>query len=448
MRLRRTWMMTLLVAITTVVAITGLACGGGATADQSGPNNHGIQLKDGPPGQPGSRFDNPDVEVNLTAQVFEWEVYEGQTAEVWGFNGQYPGPEIRATEGDKVRINVTNELPEATTIHWHGLEVPNDQDGVPGITQPAIQPGETWTYEFVAPHAGTTMYHTHTNTVKQLSRGMFGPFIVEPEEGLDEYDREYTLMLHEIEGLYTINGHAFPKTMEDTLLGIKTGEKVLVRLVNAGQQHHPMHLHGHQFKVVQFDGSPLESPLMINTQDIAPGQTVDVEITGNNPGTWVFHCHIIPHVTNRGDYPGGMIVVLDYEDHTSYFESNPPLPETTDEADSSNGQDEGDHGDDHADSSENASEVDSEVTVNTFDLGYSVEEIVVNAGERTLITLQNDGALEHDLVVEGTDFHLHVPSAGSSDSGVLQIDEPGTYVFYCSIPGHRGAGMEGVIRVQ
>ncbi|MCH7625825.1 MAG: multicopper oxidase domain-containing protein, partial [Chloroflexi bacterium] len=185
---------------------------------------------------------------------------------------------------------------------------------------PDISPGASWTYEFVAPKAGTAIYHTHSNTVKQLSRGLFGAFNVEPREGLTEYDREYTLLLHEIKGLYTINGHSFPKTLEDSLLKIKTGERVLVRLINAGQLHHPMHLHGHQFKVVQLDGNPLAFPIVVNTQDIAPGQTVDVEISGTNPGTWVFHCHIIPHVTNRGVYPGGMLIVLDYEDHTSYFE--------------------------------------------------------------------------------------------------------------------------------
>ena len=285
---------------------------------KSGPAQ--VALGDGPAGVEGSRFTDPDVEIDLTAEVVQWEVLEGEFVEVWGYNGQYPGPEIRAKVGDKVRINFTNNLAEATTIHWHGLEVPNDQDGVPGITQPDIPPGGSWTYEFVAPKAGTAMYHTHSNTVRQLSKGLFGAFIVEPREGIPLYDREYTLLLHEINGFYTVNGHSFPKTLEDSLLKIKSGERVLVRMINAGQIHHPMHLHGHQFKVVQIDSNPLEFPITVNTQDIAPGQTVDVEIDGSNPGTWVFHCHIITHVTNKGVYPGGMLIALDYEDHTSYFE--------------------------------------------------------------------------------------------------------------------------------
>ena len=164
-----------------------------------------------------------------------------------------------------VRINLTNNLPEATTIHWHGLEIPNDQDGVPGITQPDIAPGESWTYEFLAPKPGTSMYHTHSNTLKQITKGLFGAMIIEPREGLPQYDRQYTLLLHETNGFYTINGHSFPKTLEDSLLKIKTGERVLIRMINVGQQHHPMHLHGHQFKVVQMDGNPVPNPLTVNT---------------------------------------------------------------------------------------------------------------------------------------------------------------------------------------
>ena len=279
-----------------------------------------VILGDGPAGIAGSRFTDPNFEINLTADVVQWEVLGGEFVEVWGYNGQYPGPEIRVLEGDKVRVNLTNNLPEATTIHWHGLEIPNDQDGVPEITQPDIALGESWTYEFVAPKPGTSMYHTHSNTLKQITKGLFGTIIIEPREGLPQYDRQYTMLLHETSGFYTINGHSFPKTLEDFLLKIKTGERVLIRMINVGQQNHPMHLHGHPFKVVQMDGNPEANPLTVNTQDIAPGQTVDVEIVGTNPGTWVFHCHIISHVTNKGVYPGGMLIALDYEDHTSYFE--------------------------------------------------------------------------------------------------------------------------------
>lgn len=317
----------LILILICVAAVAAIACGGSsaetgfaAIQQPADPGPSQVKLGDGPAGIAGSRFTDPDVEINLTAGAFQWEILDGESVELWGYNQQYPGPLIRATEGDKVRVNLTNNLPEATTIHWHGMEVPNDQDGVPGITQADIQPGDSWTYEFIAPKPGTTMYHTHSNTMVQLSRGMFGAFVVGPRGGLPEYDREYTLLLHETAGLFTINGHSFPKTLEDDLLKIKSGERILIRMINVGQLHHPMHLHGHQFKAVQQDGNPLTNPLLVNTQDIAPGQTVDVEVSGTNPGTWVFHCHVIGHVTNRGVYPGGMLIALDYEDHTSYME--------------------------------------------------------------------------------------------------------------------------------
>ncbi|MCH8841193.1 MAG: multicopper oxidase domain-containing protein, partial [Planctomycetes bacterium] len=148
--------MAILVAgLAVLLGIT--ACGGSSTAvdtvSAQQPSNPGpaqVALGDGPAGVAGSRFTDPDLEVNLTADVVQWEVLDGEFVEVWVYNGQYPGPEIRVKEGDKVRVNLTNNLPEATTIHWHGLEVPNDQDGVPGITQPDIPTGGSWTYEFVA----------------------------------------------------------------------------------------------------------------------------------------------------------------------------------------------------------------------------------------------------------------------------------------------------------
>ena len=143
-----------LLTLAMLVAIVAMACGASsavvdiAAAEQpSNPGPAQVTLGDGPAGIAGSRFTDPDVEINLTADVVQGEVLDGEIAEVWGYNGQYPGPEIRVKEGDKVRINLTNNLPEATTIHWHGMEVPNDQDGVPGITQPDIEPGASWTYE-------------------------------------------------------------------------------------------------------------------------------------------------------------------------------------------------------------------------------------------------------------------------------------------------------------
>lgn len=310
-KLKKSWILLL----TVIVGALAVACSASADSDDDDGINPELW------GRPGYRFDTVDLEVDLTAKVAQWEVYEGETIEIWGYNGEYPGPTIRAQEGDRVRVNLHNELPEATTIHFHGMDVPNDQDGVPGVTQPDVAPGQSWTYEFIAGRVGTTAYHTHSNTAMQIGKGLFGTFVV--EDGSEaKYDHEFELALHEIQGFYTINGHSFPATLANDLMSIKSGETALIRFVNMGSLSHPMHLHGHQFEVIAIDANPLVHPMKLNTVDIAPGQTVDVVITGDNPGTWVFHCHIVPHVTNKGVYPGGMLTLLDYEDHTSYFEDN------------------------------------------------------------------------------------------------------------------------------
>ncbi len=279
-------------------------------------------------------------EFALTAEAMNWEYTKGKTVVAWGYNGQIPGPEIRVTEGDKVRIAVTNKLPKATTVHWHGIDVPNSQDGVPGVTQEAIQPGETYTYEFVAKPAGTRFYHTHggaamVDEAEQLDMGLSGAFIIEPKNyATNKPDREYTLILDEwntigmtgmnkIAGkmmgsnisavmgmaynVFTINGRAFPDT---ETLKVKKGERVRIRMINGGTSTiHPMHLHGHQFKVVAVDGNPvpLAAQLTRNTQPIHPGETYDVEFIADNPGTWLFHCHELHHAD------GGMIMAIVYE---------------------------------------------------------------------------------------------------------------------------------------
>ncbi len=273
-------------------------------------------------------------EFALVAEAFNWEYVTGKTLVAWGYNGQIPGPEIRVTEGDKVRIVVTNKLPKATSVHWHGVDVPFDQDGVPGVTQKAIKPGETYTYEFVAKPAGTRMYHTHggvamMDEAEQLDMGLSGAFIIEPKNyAANKPDREYTLMLDEWDtagmsnmmggakmgsmagmayNTFTINGRAFPDTEP---LKVKKGERVRIRMINVGTSTiHPMHLHGHQFKVVAVDGNPvpLAAQLTRNTQPIHPGETYDIEFIANNPGTWLFHCHELHHAD------GGMIMAVVYE---------------------------------------------------------------------------------------------------------------------------------------
>ena len=273
-------------------------------------------------------------EFTLSAEAINWEFAKGKTLVAWGYNGQIPGPEIRVTEGDKVKIVFTNKLPKATTVHWHGIDVPNDQDGVPGVTQKAIKPGETYTYEFTAKPAGTRFYHTHggaamVDEAEQLDMGLSGAFIIEPKNyAVSKPDREYTLLLDEWDtngmsnmmggskmgsmaamayNVFTLNGRAFPDTEP---LKVKEGERVRIRMINGGTSTiHPMHLHGHQFKVVAVDGNPVPEAAQLtrNTQPIHPGETYDIEFIANNPGTWLFHCHELHHAD------GGMIVPVVYE---------------------------------------------------------------------------------------------------------------------------------------
>lgn len=273
-------------------------------------------------------------EFELTADPIRWQYQPGDYILAWGFNKQVPGPEIRVREGDTVRIKFKNNLPKPTTIHWHGIEVPNSQDGVPAVTQKPIQPGETFTYEFVAKPAGTRFYHTHgsshTDEAQQLDMGLAGAFIIEPLQQ-KRYDKEFVLLLDEWElmsdhtnaamshqmspgmqhmlnyNLFTINGIAFPNTAP---LEVKEDETILIRMINVGTSAiHPMHLHGHSFKIAAIDGNPVP-PASQQLRDmvvIAPGERYDIELTTSNPGAWMLHCHELHHAD------AGMIAPFLYE---------------------------------------------------------------------------------------------------------------------------------------
>jgi FtsP/CotA-like multicopper oxidase with cupredoxin domain len=250
----------------------------------------------------------------LTARPVQWEVLPGVREEAWTYNDQLPGPVIRVTEGDQVRVVLKNELPEPTVLHFHGPRLPNAQDGVPDVTQPVVPVGGTYTYEFTATPAGTYVYHTHHNTATQEPKGLYGVLIIDPKPGSAEaareaqYARDYLQVISEFSGYFTINGKAFPAT---EVLEARLGEKVRLRLVNLGQTAHPMHLHGYHFRIVGADGVPVEGPPLVkDTINIAPGERYDLEFVADNPGTWVFHCHILSHVASQGVEPGGMITVL------------------------------------------------------------------------------------------------------------------------------------------
>jgi manganese oxidase len=254
------------------------------------------------------RFEKGVKVYDLTAKVVQWELEPGRKVEAWTYNGVVPAPQIRVREGDRVRINLKNELPESTAIHFHGLELPNDQDGVPYITQPPVKPGESYVYEFTVPNAGSHMYHSHHNSAKQVGLGLLGAIIVEPRDlsGEPKVDVDYVLILNDGAHGFTLNGKSFPATEP---IVAKLGQKVRIRYMNEGMMIHPMHLHGMHQTVIAKDGWPQPQPWKCDTLNIAPGERWDVIVNCNNPGTWAFHCHILPHAeSDHGMF--GMVTAL------------------------------------------------------------------------------------------------------------------------------------------
>jgi len=245
---------------------------------------------------------------NLVCQDIQWETDPGTTFPAMAYNGMVPGPEIRVTEGDKVRIIVKNEMVQSTAIHFHGVRLPNDQDGVPFITQPVIKAGETSQYEFTVTNPGTHMYHSHHNAAEQVTSGLLGSFIIEAKDKSREpqVDAEYTWVLNDTTLGFTINGKAFPYTQP---IIAKKGQKIRVRYMNEGLMIHPIHLHGIPQLVFAKDGYALPSPYLCDTLNIAPGERYDVVVDCDTVGVWAYHCHILTHAESRhGMF--GMVTVL------------------------------------------------------------------------------------------------------------------------------------------
>jgi uncharacterized cupredoxin-like copper-binding protein len=234
----------------------------------------------------------------VTADELEWEVSPGEVKQAYAYNGMVPGPTIRADLGDRVRIVLTNKLAEPTTIHFHGMTVPADMDGVPVMSQDAVLPGDTFTYEFTIRNSGSNMYHSHFNAQKQVPMGLLGALIV-PDPGDAAVDHDITMVLNDGPLGFTMNGKGFPATAPIT---VQRGETFRIRYMNEGLQIHPMHLHGMPQKVVAKDGHLLPRPHMEDTVLVAPGERVDVVVEATEPGMWAFHCHILSHAEG----PDGM----------------------------------------------------------------------------------------------------------------------------------------------
>ena len=307
---------------------------------------------------------------DLTVKDVEFDIFPDKSIKGWGFNGNIPGPTIRVTEGDRVRIILKNDTDKDHTVHVHGQSKPLIADGIPFISQKGVKKGESHAIEFTVKNIGTSWYHCHVDSSHHVDMGMYGVFIVEPKQEKLEYDREYVFILDEwptahvhmhesamdeskgMEGHdqhaamtmhkmdepehkqmdekpaqrdwypetyepqnnvydgFTINGRSFPLTEP---MIVKEGERVRIRFINSGYQQHFMHVHSHKFVVVARDGSYVDEPQKIDTVGIGPGQRVDIILLADNPGIWPFHCHKLNHVTNEHIYPGGMLMFMKYE---------------------------------------------------------------------------------------------------------------------------------------
>ena len=260
------------------------------------------------------RMNNGVKEFHLVAEPVVRELAPGMKANLWGYNGQSPGPTIEVVEGDRVRIFVTNKLPEHTSIHWHGQRLPNGMDGVTGLTQPGIQPGKTFVYEFVAQRPGTFMYHPHADEMVQLAMGMMGFWITHPKNpNFMKVDRDYVFLLSSYDidpgsytpktstmlesNLFTFNSRVFPGI--DPMVA-RQGERVRIRVGNLTMTNHPIHLHGHEFVVTGTVGgwTRPESRWPEVTTDIGVGQMRAIEFDATAPGDWAFHCHKSHHTMN------------------------------------------------------------------------------------------------------------------------------------------------------
>jgi len=403
-------------------------------------------------------------EFTLTAEEFDWEIMPGVTTRAWGYNGQTPGPEIRVPEGDLVRVTLRNKLSVPTTVHWHGIHSRPEMDGPAGLNQAAVQPGEEFVYEFIATPAGTRWYHSHADPALQVPMGLYGPLIVEPKASIrpSTYDREYTLMLGEWDSELTpdVAAGRAPRGAKDQLLRggelgadmflvngkahgaipplvVKEGERVLIRLINAGHMAHPVHGHGHTFKLVATDGNPIPLGMewLKDTVLVGPAERYDLEFVADNPGVWMFHCHIEHHMAN------GMMTVIQYEGHKPTGPAADVLDDTMTH---------GDHGTHATPAStdetgttptEAAVITEGEVQVIMVDDRFQPEWLEVPAG--TTVTWLNKGADWHNVASSKAGFASDRMPNGSTYS--FTFDTPGEYKIVCR--HHALAGMTGTIVV-
>jgi len=440
----------------------------------------------------------PVKEFNLTTAVTPIDLGTGEF-QAWTYNGLPIGPEIRVTEGDRVRVTLTNNLPDATTVHWHGITVPNAMDGVPGMTQPAVQPGESFVYEFDAFPAGSYWYHPHVG--HQLDRGLVGPFIIEPKRNLGNYDREYTLLLEDwatVDGAgpaatnrmdsrdmagmmggmmgrmiggrsndpnapllepvydaYTSNGQV-AEVAEP--LSAKQGEKLKLRFINGSSGTiYDLRLAGHAMTITHTDGRPVE-PFSVDVLRIAMGERYDVEVAANNPGRW--RLYAIPDSAN--DYV--TLGILQYADAQATRDSGDSLPQNVrwNDVFQMTGMPEEDYPvlpvvDDLAVFEQSLSGGHgSPLWGINGQLWPNTDDIVVGLGQPVQLDYRNNSMMPHPMHLHGHFFEVGqtgvrkdtvlVPSHGLVSVRFV-ADNPGGWMHHCHNIYHAEAGMMNVVRV-
>ncbi len=445
--------------------------------------------------------------IHLEASEVTWELAPGKTVKAMGYNGRIPGPEIRIREGERVRVILKNSLAEPTTIHWHGVDVPNPMDGVPDITQKPVAPGETFVYEFEARPAGTRWYHTHVDEHRQLDLGLAAPLIIDPA-GANEpmaYDRDVTLVLDDwvsgtgpavppmpegvaggggmmggrgmggmMRGMMgaanmppydtmTINGKAYPATEP---LRLRQGERVRLRLINASNEHtHVVRLAGHGLHVTHTDGNSLRIPVEVDAIPLAPSERYDAVVIAQRPGAWFFQC-LQPGHADAGER---MHVVYDGHDrgrpapaeerladltlwHPGLGRGRAVLPPASGETRT-------------FDLTLSGGMMDRDVWTINRKVYPNTDPLSVKRGDRVRLRLGNMSTEAHPMHLHGQSFRVlavngvryaepvikdTVDVAAHMGSAVLEFTahNPGEWFFHCHKPMHMMGGMITLVKIR
>jgi len=459
----------------------------------------------------------------LTAKESTLHLDDKTMRTVWTYNGTVPGPQLRVKQGETVKITLKNDLPEPVTIHWHGLPVPNSMDGIPGVTQNAVKPGESYTYEFKADIPGTYWYHSHQKGVVQVDKGLYGSFVIEPQDP-QPVDKDFTLVLDEwtsdenmthgdhgssmnmdsanksSSGHEGMNHGSTQSNSHETMdmgsmetpmsdaemmplmypifsangktgsaiqpLPVKEGEKVRLRLINAGFLSHQLHLQGHEFKIVSTDGQPIHNPPSANGQllNIAPGERYDIEFVANNPGKWL----IEEHSSNPGAKT--LAIPVEYEGNKNHAaasdQKNLPLIDITNYGEAAKSRFSLDDQYDieyNMDLGTNMSNGKTTYTINGKAFP-DVPPLNVKEGNLIKVTLTNKSPKDlHPMHLHGHFFQV-LSKNGQPVSGsplvkdtinilpgeqyvvAFQADNPGHWMFHCHDLGHASQGMVSEVK--